>query len=293
MSTKRNQDIRNLLATQDLLRTVFVNRQGNASINAGLVTELISMGGLLSSAWIDSDTPMVSEMKMIVLRKKLVTENPEVNGAFVQKVSRETLMAMRTFLVSATLEAGKLVVQKVWEGNFNVDAAKEAKEAIAQCVKVLNIDVSTSSIWHERFLARGWDKTGDKFKEWRSQGLEYVTELEQLLIKLEKEGSDPQAIISGLREMYHIREHLAKVQWDDFKVRWNMWGDPKAVDDAPMTFKALQDEKTVWSEMTGTSDPQTVVSDLEKTFRSILDETIASILSQVTTAATQANSKDQ
>jgi hypothetical protein len=171
MSKKVQQEIRSLLATQDSLRTVLVSRQGNASINAELVTELISMRSLLSIAWINSDTPMVSEMKMIVLRKKLVTEHPEVNGVFVQKVSRETLMAMRTFLVSATLEAGKLVVQKVWKGDFNVDAAKEA---IAQCVKVLNINDSTSSIWHYRLLAGRWDKTGDKFKEWRSQGLEYV-----------------------------------------------------------------------------------------------------------------------
>lgn len=283
MSTKRNQDIRNLLAIQDLLRTVFVSRQGNASIN--VVTELISMGGLLSIAWIDSDTPMVSEMKMIVLRKKLVTEHPEVKGAFVQKVSRETLMAMRTFLVSATLEAGKLVVQQVWEGGFDVDAAKEA---IAQCVKVLNINVSTSSIWHERLLEGGWDKTGDNFKEWRSQGLEYVIELEQRLIKLENEGSDPQAIISGLREMHRVREHFAKAQWDEFKVRWNMWALAEAVDDASMTFRALQEEQTAWFKTTGASSSR---SGSEETFLTVLNKTVESILTQVNTAATKASNE--
>lgn len=243
------------------------------------------MRSLLSIAWINSDTPMVSEMKMIVLRKKLVTEHPEVNGVFVQKVLRETLMAMRTFLVSATLEAGKLVVQKVWKGDFNVDAAKEA---IAQCVKVLNIIDSTSSIWHYRLLAGRWDKTGDKFKEWRSQGSEYVKKLELQLLELESEGSDPLAIISKLREMKDIRQHFEEVQWDDFKARWNQWGCNEDPDDWRPTLLSLQEERTAWSGTSGSPSVSSEISEIEQPFVTVLNDSIRrSILTKASALVTQ------
>lgn len=229
-------------------------------------------------------------MKELVDTKKLRTGKRLDIGIFEPTASKETIMAMRTLLVSATLESGKLVVDKIWGGNPDIDAAKKA---IDTCAKVLQIDDSWhSATWYGSLLGDR-DQKGYRFKEWRSQGLGYVTELEQRLIELKSEGSDSQAIILGLREMTRIHDHFAKAQWDDFKARWNEWDHAGALDNDSMTIQALQDEKTVWSEMTGTSDPQTVVSDLEKTFLSILDETIASFLSQATTAATQANSKDQ
>jgi hypothetical protein len=285
MSINLQQEIRSLLATQDLLRTVLDSWQGNVRINEELVRELITMGSLLTTVWVEANTPIVSEMKIIARTKKVVTENPEAPELGRKRVPRETIMAMRTFVVSATLEAGKVVVEKVWEGDVNVDAARQA---VAQCLRVLNInDWSCSATWHYRLL-RGWDKTGEEFKEWRSQGLEYVIELEQRLIKLENEGSDPQAIISGLCEMHRVREHFAKYQWDDFKVRWNMWALAEAVDDASTTFRALQEEQTAWFKTTGASSSR---SGSEETFLTELNKTVESILTQVNTAATQASNE--
>jgi hypothetical protein len=124
-------------------------------------------------------------------------------------------------------------------------------------------------------------------------GFGYVTELEQMFIEFKSDGFDSQAIISGLREMTHVREHFAKAQWDDFKARWNEWGHSEVLDNNSMTIQALQEEQTAWSETMGTSTPQTIASDWEKTFLSILDETVGLVLSQATTAATQIDSKDQ
>jgi hypothetical protein len=43
--------IRNLLATQDLLRTLLLQRQGDAKFNEKLVVELSSMGDFSTNTW--------------------------------------------------------------------------------------------------------------------------------------------------------------------------------------------------------------------------------------------------
>jgi hypothetical protein len=162
-------DIRNLLATRNLLRTLLLHRQGDARINEKLVVELSSMGDFSTNTWNRAVSPIVFEMKEIVRTKKVRTGERPLTGLFEPTVSKETIMAMRTFLVSATLESGKLVVDKIWGGNSDSDAAKEA---IATCATVLQIDDSLrGATWYESLLGED-DKTGYKFRKWRSQGLD-------------------------------------------------------------------------------------------------------------------------